>query len=308
MTSTSKPELSKIVWYGSVEGQSPSVTPDPSSPHMAFNCVAATNASGNTTALYAGYNLGWPYLDLYGGQLPAPINLVATNLFTGDTYISPCKYSTNSVYLSIDLFRTDSELATGPASKNRSFENAWFNADLPVLLSLPPDGGSYGVSLWLDDVITPIASVDVPQNSARRTPATTEEQVVSSSLVSIQSSADDPNAEPGVIRMDGPIPTGGNRIYATLPGDVFTSPPMPVDGSTPVLTLMGFLQSSRRFFWYKDTDFYASAKQANCTNFNFDPFALVPHPSPAENIFIVSQLGTIRSEALWIPANQSVAP
>jgi hypothetical protein len=103
--------------------------------------------------------------------------------------------------------------------------------------------------------------------------------------------------------MDGPIPTASNRIYATLPNNVFTSPPSPIDGGTPVLTLMAFCQRTREFYWYRDKAFYDAAKKNTQFNFDFDPLQLVPtRPSP-ESVFIVSQLGTLRSEALWLPAN-----
>ncbi len=304
-SSTTTPVAPDEIWYDFVDGLSPEIEPSPVSPHMQFTSAAASSTDGPTTALYAGYNLGWPYIELYGGQMPAPINIVATNLMTGEVYMSPAYYSDTSLQMPVELFLSDAELGMGQPANNFTFTNAWFNIDLPKLLDMPPDEGLYGVTLWLDDLITTVQSVQVPSNKNRPNSPPADDEVTASGLVTIRKSADSPSPTDGEIRMDGPLPGAGNRIYATLPNNVFSSPPMPIDGATPVLTLMGFCQRSRAFFWYRDTSFYATAKKDKIYSFDFDPFKLVTPPGGPESIFIVSQLGTLRSEALWVPADQS---
>ncbi len=305
-TTSSKPQAPDDIWYDYVEGYSPDIEPSPVSPHMQFSCAAAESPEGDTTALFAGYNLGWPYLELYGGQMPAPINIVATNLLTGQVYFSPSDHSDASLTQPVQLYLSQTEVNAGEPANNRSFVNSWFNADLAQLLCLPPEDGLYGVSLWLDDLNTKVQSVQVTSNQSRIEAPPVETEVTTPGLVTIQASSHSPAAEDGTIRMDGPLQEGGGRIYATLPKNVFSSPPVPIDGGTPVLTLLGFTQKTRQLFWYRDKEFYATAKKSNIFNFDFDPFKLIPRPKTPENLFIISQLGTLTSETTWIPSEQSV--
>jgi len=305
-STSSKPNAPDEVWYDFVEGCSPTIEPSPTSPHMQFNCQEATSAGGNTTAMFAGYNLGWPYIELYGGQMPAPINVMATNLLTGQVYFSPASHSDASLRLDVELYLSDVEVNAGQPANNQSFTNSWFNLDLARLLNLPPEDGLYGVTLWIDDLITPVQAVQVVTNSTRLASPPVPTEITTSGLVTTQNSSHSPAPQDGEIRMDGPLTEAGNRIYATLPKNVFTNPPIPIEGGTPVLTLAGFTQRSRRLFWYRDKDFYPNASKNKVFNFDFDPFKLFGTLEEPENLFVVSQLGTLRSEALWIPSEQSI--
>jgi len=304
--SDKKPVAPQPVWSNQVPSFSPEITPNPTSPHMAFNCAEATSDLGDTLGLFAGFNLGWPYTELYGGQLPAPINVVAINTQTGAVYFNPAYYSERSLQRSVELFLSPTEVAAGEPEFNRSFVNAWFNMDLPRLLQLPPGDGTYNVCLWLDDLVTPMQTVQVSANSARTEAATTQGQAQGSNIISIRKSSYSPAAEEGVIRTDGPLQEGRNRIYATLPDDVFSTTQTSTGTLGPILSVLGFTQTTRRFFWYSDTGFYDQAQKAKLTTFDFDPFQIIDHPTEPESIFVVTILGSLRSEALWIPSELSM--
>lgn len=297
--SENKPTAPQPVWFNQVANYSPEIEPSPVSPHMVFTCADAQSELGDTTAMFAGFNLGWPYTQLYGGQLPAPINIVAINNSNGAVYYSPAYFSDSSVQRSVQLFLSATELASGEPEFNRTFVNAWFNVDLPRLLGLPPGDDTYNVCLWLDDLVTPMQTVKIAANSARLETLPAQGQVTASNLVNIRTSSHSPKAESGVIRTDGPIAQASNRVFATLPQDAFSGS-LSANGNPP-LTILGFTQKSRGFYWYSANGYYDKAKNASCYSFDFDPFEIVPKPSEPESVFIVTMFGAIRAEALWIP-------
>lgn len=158
MSTVSAINVPETVWYS----QMPQSPPKPEPPGLAFRIADAVSESGATIALLAAYHLGTPYLEYYGGQISRAIHVVAVNLKNGHVYHSDLN---GPDHPPIMIEATDEDMASAPPGS--SSESAFFNADLPVLLGLPKEAESYKVFLWLDDIISNIETIKVPENSAR---------------------------------------------------------------------------------------------------------------------------------------------
>jgi hypothetical protein len=153
-------KVPETVWYGETP-YSPEV---PIASGLVFRAVQAVSVSGPTVALAAAYRLGAPYLEYYGGQLPRPVRVVAVDLETGRVYHADLN-GPDHPPIRLEASDKDAEAAM-PGS---SSESARFNMDLAALLGLPEQAGSYRVFLWLDDLMSPVETVQVPANPARGT-------------------------------------------------------------------------------------------------------------------------------------------
>lgn len=150
--------IPETVWHKQTP-QSP-LMPDP--PGLVFRPAAADAAAGATIALLGAYHLGSPYLEYYGGQLSRAIRVVAIDLQNGLVYHADLNGPDHPPIL---LEATDEEIAARAAGW--SSESAYFNVDLPVLLGLPKQSSLYKVFLWLDDLISNIEIINIPENPAR---------------------------------------------------------------------------------------------------------------------------------------------
>jgi hypothetical protein len=158
MVSVSPIRIPETVWHQQTT-QSPQ-PPDP--PGLVFRPAIADSEAGSTIALLGAYHLGRPYLDYYGGQLSRAIRVVAINLGNGHVYHADLN---GPDHPPIVIEASDEQMAI--AAPGWSSESAYFNVDLPVLLRLPKEAGFYKVFLWLDDLISNIEVVQIPENTAR---------------------------------------------------------------------------------------------------------------------------------------------
>jgi hypothetical protein len=158
MVPVSPIRIPETVWHR----QTPQSPLTPESPGLAFRLAAADSTAGSTIALLGAYHLGSPYLDYYGGQLSRAIWVIAINLQNGHVYHADLN---SPDHPPIMLEATDEKMAI--ASPGWSSESGYFNVDLPVLLRLPKESGTYKVFLWLDDLISNIETITIPENSTR---------------------------------------------------------------------------------------------------------------------------------------------
>lgn len=290
-----------VVWFSPTD-ESPPVSSSAIA-DLQFRLVAGESSSGPSIALLAAYKLGWPYLDLYGDQIPKPVLVVAIAASTGKAYVSDL----NVVHLYIEddaiILDISDEQANlpGPVS-NRLSKQGWFNVDLAALLDLPPGSDFYQVFLWLDDLVTPVQTVQVPANSNRGgvgSPSLFQNEV--STLVAVRSSSLSPNATPGEIRTDLDFTQGSSfRVYATLPSSVLEDMPSGGAPGTPVLTVLAFSRQQRTISWSVAADAYAQMKKTSKPNFDFEPFQLIDRPDPPENVYVVTVLGNLINQVLPI--------
>jgi hypothetical protein len=181
-------KVPETVWYGETP-YSPDV---PKAAGLVFRAVQAVSKSGPTVALAAAYRLGTPFLEYYGGQLPRPVWVVAVDVETGRVYHADLNGPDHP-----PIRLETSDKAAEAAMPGTSSESARFNMDLAALLGLPEQAGGYRVFLWLDDLMSPVETVQVPANPARGTGRRVAPQPPQ--LVQFWPDPAAPKAEPGRI-------------------------------------------------------------------------------------------------------------
>ncbi len=289
-------QVPSTVWFTRTD-VSPVISP---SEFAAIQFVLQPGSSplGDTTVLSGAYVLGWPYTELYRQQLPKPIVVVAIDSSSGKAFMSDLNVTyvdqtEDPVYLGL----SDADANQPGPTRNVQSTGGYFNVDLPALLGLPPEAGYYQVFLWLDDLVTPIQTIQVPANEARRGIAPGLYQVTGSNLVTVRQSSKSPTATVGEIRTD--LDIGSSlRAYGTLPPGAVQTPPTGSAPGNPVLTILAANRQARSFAWYVASDAYRTMQTMNVGSFDFDPFQIIARPSPAANVFVVTVLGNIRNEVL----------
>lgn len=292
-------EVPDIVWFDQLDA-SPEI-PDTAFAALEFVLEPGENAFGTTTVLVASYLLGFPYTELYSNQLPEPINVLAIDANSGNVFLANLDVvyedeTDNSIFINIS-----DEIANQPGpTRNALSVGGYFNVDLPALLGLPSNAAYYHVFLWLDDLVTPIQTIQIPANSARQgfTPGLFE--VSGSGIVSVRQSPLSPEAQPGEIRTDLDFSSRSFRVYGTLPPGALETPPTGNAPGSPLLTVIAFCRQTRFFGWHVATDAYVNMKSRSTPHFDFDPFQLIERPDPAANVYVLTVLGNLRNDVLPI--------
>ncbi|QRN97431.1 hypothetical protein JRI60_52310 [Archangium violaceum] len=291
--------------------------PQPSSPkftqafaNLAFTLQPGQSANGPSVALLGVYELGWPYTELYGEQLPKPVTVVAIHSTSGQVFLSDLNPAIEDEEEDAILPLMSDEDAAGPGpARNALRESGYFNVDLCALLNLPPDQAYYQVFLWLDDLVTPIQTVQVPANPARKGTGQSPYEVKNGDLLAFGASPKSPKAVAGVIRTDLDFQAGKSyRVQGTLPPGALDTPPTGGASGSPVLTVLAFDRQSRLYAWNASTAAYGKMKSSAAPYFNFDPFRLISQPRSPENIYVVTVLGNVRNEVLVIFTDYQRAP
>ncbi|MEM7153509.1 MAG: hypothetical protein AAF799_11755 [Myxococcota bacterium] len=300
MPSDTPIDIPSVVWFSQT----------PSSPTLSTTAFAdlklasapAQSPTGPTVALLGSYRLGWPYVELYPNQLPKPILIVAVSTTTGEVFSNDLDaYDPRIQPTAIGPAIADTKAnAAGPA-RNIPGTAGYFNVDLGARLSLPPEAGYYQVFAWLDDLVTPILTVQVPANENRRAVDPSFNQVKSEGLVTIEDSSHSPNPKDGEIRTDLEFTKGSSyRVYATLPPGALQTPPVGSAPGSPILSVMTFNRQMRQFAWWSSSTAYSTMVSKSTDTFDFDPFGLQPRPNPAANVYVVTALGNLRNDVLPI--------
>lgn len=287
------------VWYDRTDA-SPEISLD-AYVSLEFGLAPGVSPLGTTVVLSASYVFGWPYTELYGSQLPAPVVVVAIEAASGKVYMADLNvtypYQTE---VEISLGMSDQQANQPGPAHNRMRLGGYFNVDLPALLGLPPESGYYQVFLWLDDLVTPIQTIQIPPNEARRGVVPGLYQVTGSNLVTVRQSSQSPTAKVGEIRTDLDTSSRSLRVYGTLPPGAVQNPPTGSAPGNPVLTILAHDRQARSFAWYVATDAYRTMQSQSIGSFDLDPFQIIERPSPAANVFVVTVLGNVRNEVLPI--------
>lgn len=299
--------IPSVVWFDPTD-ESPSVSSSAIA-DIQFRLVPGESTLGPSIAVLGTYKLGWPYLDLYGDQIPKPLLVVAVAAATGRVYVADLNVI--ELYVQDDAILLDisdeQANAPGPVS-NRLSKQGWFNADLAALLDLPPDSGFYHVFVWLDDLVTPVRTVQVPANPRRAgsaSPSLFQNEVPA--LVSVRKSPSSPSAT-DEIATDLEYGQGTSfRVYGTVPSSALTNPPSGGAPDSPVLSVLAFSRQQRTVAWSVAAKAYDEMKSSATPNFDFDPFELLKRPQPPENIYVVTVLGTLVNQVLPILTDYQIS-
>jgi len=268
MENNSQLKVPETVWY-----EATSRSPDiPQQPGFVFRAVQATSESGPTVALAAAYRLGSPFTDYYGGQLPRPIWVVAVDEGSGSVYQADMN-SPDHPPIVLEVSDQDAE----SAMPGWSYESAHFNVDLAALLGLPEQSGRYRVFLWLDDLTSSVAAVNVPANPARG-----KGRPVASQPSKLVQFGPDPAA---------PKPKSGEvaLVVSSEPDDISVhgawTPEKAVDPNQVVLWLMAASHRDRTFGWVAiRADELPDTVAAQ--SFRFNALDLVKTSGIAQKVFV----------------------
>lgn len=296
-------QIPSAVWYARTSA-SPTVS-STAFADLRFALAPGQASTGPSVVLSAAYKLGWPYVQLYTHQLPKPVLVVAIEAGSGKAYASDLNVVRAYRQQDAILSRLSDEQANapGPASDVPG-RRGYFNVDLAALLGLPPEAAFYQVMLWLDDLVTPIQTVQVPANPARKgsDPSVLEAPV--SGLVTVRKTAQSPAPQNGEIRTDLDLAQGRSvRAYATLPNGSLDAPPTGGAPGLPALTILAFNRQSRLLRWSTVPGAYSQMTSSATASFDFDPFQVIPRPSPPTNVYVLTVLGALRNEVLPIFAD-----
>lgn len=292
-------QVPRKIWFDRTD-VSPGISPSEFAA-LEFALQPGTSTLGTTVVLSASYVLGWPYNEIYGNQLPRPIVVVAIDASSGKAFMSDL----NVVYMdetdeAVLVGLSDEDANQAGPTRNVLGTGGYFNIDLPALLGLPSEAAYYQVFLWLDDLVTPIQTVQVPANDARRGFTPGLYQVTGSGLVSVRQTSQSPTAKTGEIRTDLDTSSRSLRVYGTLPPGAVQTPPTGSAPGNPVLTILAANRQLRSFAWYVSPDAYRTMQSSNIGSFDFDPFQIIARPEPPANVFVVTVLGNVRNDVLPI--------
>lgn len=247
MTHGQQIKVSETLWYGKIPG-SPDI---PATQGLAFIPVDAASESGPTVVLAAAYRVGKPHTAYYGGQFPRPIRVVAVNEQTGVVY----EADLNSPEHPPIMVLASDEAAAKP---DGSSETAFFNLDMIALLRLPEESGRYKVFLWLDQLVSPVITVDIPANPSRGKGKPVASAPVNVVKFDTEPQTRQPEAASAGLNLTGkpgePIVHGsGSEIHVEHPDQ-------------PVLWIMATSHRDRRFGWVM---LRASELPAGASRFSF---------------------------------------
>ncbi|EDM74678.1 hypothetical protein PPSIR1_06536 [Plesiocystis pacifica SIR-1] len=288
------------VWFSETP-ETPSLDPTAFA-DIKFALVPGESSIGPSVALVGAYSLGWPYVELYGSELYLVFKVVAISASTGAVYFADL----NEVVPfrqedAIIVQMSDAEANRSGPARDIPAEAGYFNVDLARYLGLPPTSDHYQVFVWLDDLVTRVQTVQVPSNEARQAVDPSVFQVPSSGLLTIEQSVHSPTPQPGEIRTDLDFSQGRSyRVYAALPPGALDAPPTGGAPGTPAVTVLAFNRQTQSLMWATDTGAYASMVKAGTGFYDFDPFAILPKPNPAANVYVVTVVGNLDNDVLPI--------
>lgn len=129
--------------------------------------LPAVSSRGPSTALLATGRFSGDMARRYGGRIRSAIHIVAIESESGRLYVATPDRP-NSVPISP---RTDEEVRAAELEDlAEGVTETRFSLDLPWHLGLPPEGGTYDVLLWIDDVVSPLRTAIIPAVDASQEP------------------------------------------------------------------------------------------------------------------------------------------
>lgn len=159
MTDNIMPEERMTVILGESE-RSPTKAPANA---LALALEAGSDPGSHALTLHGYFNIGVDMTGRYSGAFPSPVFVVAIFRKTGHLHIQtltnqdeiPPQYQGAAAEPAIT--RADGASAAGIS------ESGYFNVDLKAHLGLASDKGIYDVFLWVEDVLSDMASVEKPE-------------------------------------------------------------------------------------------------------------------------------------------------
>lgn len=267
---------------------------------LAFTTSPAENPDGPTVLLHVRYQFGPSAIGVYGSQLGSAINIVAINVSDGVVHLAP-PVTENAIPLSL-MMRDEPDAAT--AAQLPSLIGSSFTADLGELMPLPAAGGRYHVFLWMDDIVTPAQTVDVPPVPSRRPlnrPLTERPaRLVTFGLTPTASAVDDrivlvPSSRPGDRTVSGSWPPDPGRL-------IRAADPIPRSLRLPYyLSVLVFSHRDRQFGWVS-VDLNRLAAGTDPGQFRFDPVEICGPVTRRQNVFVLATDGAARSNLLVLTA------
>jgi hypothetical protein len=271
-----------------------------------FSIQPAINQNGSTLALFVAYKLGHPYLGVYGGQLGQAINIVAIHSKSGKVFFSP-PVTSDAIPIS-DMMIDEKDI--GPLENLPSAMSSYFNVDLCELLRLPPEGGIFHVFLWMDDIVTSIQTVEVPENINRLYPSLPLKAPAEKNIIKPDEGDEgkgDSEAENKAIHLEAmdEKPTKMDhsdllklRIGGTIPNEIFSKEESK-DVYKPPLVAMAFCHRSRNF-GSQSISILDDTLESKTPSFMFDLLRLVDCSETPQKIFVFTTLGEHQSNMLTI--------
>jgi len=288
-------EIPRAVWYG-VQRDSPQLQKNRFG--LDFNLVPAHGLGGPTVALLASARLPGGYGERYGGRIPGATLIVAVDAVTGQVY-----YGVAERYDAAPLISaTDDEVAkrlTGEDSKLLSVE-VYFNVDLAEQLRLPPIANTYYVFLWLDDVVSPIRTLQVPANPSR-----SAEDLLStqrpSEIIEFGDFPVPPLAAGNKIALTPSTQPSDPKIYGAWSPDPANIASQRAKAAPYYLTLLAFNHRDRRLGWVS-VDVTQLPTGTNLSRFRVDPLKIVGASDMRQKIFTLAVSGEVMSKVLvgWL--------
>lgn len=257
-----------------------------------FTAKPAVSEDGPTVALFIAYRLGQPYLAMYGGELKNAINIVAIHVDSGRVYFAP-PVGENAISLSLTM---KDEKDIGSTENLASATSSFFDVDLCRLLALHPEGGSYHVFLWMDDMTSLVQTLQVPANPSR--PA---EDSLSTQLPSEIIEFGDfpvPLIPPGnKIALTQSTQPGDRTIYGAWSPDPANIASQRAKDAPYYLTLLAFNHRDRRFGWVS-VDVTQLPPSTDSSKFRIDPLKIVGASDMRQKIFTLAVSGEVMSKVL----------
>ena len=225
----------------------------------------ATNEGMPSAAVYVSARVAGKYVDIYGGRLAGAIQIVAVDVDGGGVYSRNGERG-KPVPLPLAMNPNPQPTIKGVAPVESA--EVYFAVDLVSHLGLPPQGGSYSVFLWLDEMASQPRLVELQGERANLT------------------------AKP-------PWPTLLKREVA--PGTPGGSPELKLEGSrilgsaSGMFSLLGLDFRSRQVKWVSTS----GAAAVEC--FSFDPGSVfsgpgwLDAPGPPRRAFLTLCAGGQRS-------------
>jgi hypothetical protein len=257
---------------------------------LLFNLAPGIGPDGPTLVLAGRYLVKSPILDYYGGQLPAPIRVVAVNTKSGEVY---SEQLTSAKSPPVFMLVPDGFV---PAKGARS-QGGRFNVDLPALLSLPPQAASYHVFLWLDQVLSRTVPVALEANPQRRGKPVPSAMAGRPLRLAHRDGAKEPDGE--LVLSRGPE---GVNIEGVWGKDLARGPAYANNNNIVTrypLAVLAFGQRDRHFVWTR-MEFDPVPAWSGANHFKLDLGELTGTAGGGgrQRVFVVAMIGNHRSKVL----------
>ena len=241
---------------------------------LGFQAVPGRSMAGDTVVLTGAYVASSPILDYYGGQLPGAIHLVAFDPKTGVVHNYPLLDGKSPPVRVL----VPEGMTPAPGG---SVQKAAFDVDMPSLLALPPEAATYRVFFWLDNVVSPVVSVEVPENKNRTLSLLSNRRPPDSIDFKAGLNTQTPSS-PSSIALETAVADGAKTVCgAWTPGPGY-------DPGKPYFLALIALNHRDRSCGWTSVDVNALPQDADKWSFRFGPSDLTGLEQGKQSVFVAA--------------------